>query len=91
MTVNLPGTSGPALCAVCGAELVADEGRETGWRCPREGEHGVPDDAVHVVPLGDSVGHEESDDCVCGPDVEWADGVLVVTHHSLDRRGDENG
>lgn len=45
----------------------------------------------HVLPLGDAVEHDESEDCVCGPDVEpiqRADGSMawLVTHHSLDGR-----
>lgn len=49
---------------------------------------------VHVLPVNDLVAHEETTDCICGPDVEYIDpetgdsypsGPLVV-HHSLDGR-----
>lgn len=47
--------------------------------------------AVHVLPRGDLVAHDESDDCACGPTTEPVtrdDGSIgwVVTHHSLDAR-----
>jgi hypothetical protein len=37
----LPGTRLPSTCATCGAFLLLDENRETGWRCPREDEHPI--------------------------------------------------
>lgn len=41
----------------------------------------------HVVPVGDVVDHDRStDDCVCGPDIEFVDGGYIVVHHSLDGR-----
>lgn len=49
---------------------------------------------AHVVPNGDLVDHDLTDDCVCGPTVQWGnadtgeaydDGPLVI-HHSLDGR-----
>jgi hypothetical protein len=46
---------------------------------------------VHVLPIRDIVEHQDSDECVCGPDVECVpcddapDGWLI-THHSLDGR-----
>lgn len=44
---------------------------------------------VHVHPINDSIEHDlESDDCVCGPSVEFVPGGMVVTHHSLDGRED---
>lgn len=50
--------------------------------------------SVHVLPVGDAITHTDTPDCVCGPDVEYADpedgvtypdGPLVI-HHSLDGR-----
>ena len=49
---------------------------------------------VHVLPLNDIVPHEESQDCPCGPRVEWIDpdtglaypGGPVIIHNSLDGR-----
>lgn len=48
---------------------------------------------VHVVPDGDDVGHDEHQECSCGPHVEWVnpdDGATyerpLVVHHSLDGR-----
>jgi hypothetical protein len=57
--------------------------------CPR---HDDPNPGVaHVVPRGDSMEHETSDDCACGPSplaetrpdgsIDW-----IVVHHSLDGR-----
>lgn len=56
-----------------------------------EGASEVERGPVHVVPINDLVGHEASDDCVCGPTVEAVfrdDGSngWVVVHHSLDGR-----
>lgn len=46
-------------------------------------------ETVHTYPMNDTV-HEhdtESDDCLCGPDVEYVEGGgKVVVHHSLDGR-----
>lgn len=42
---------------------------------------------IHVYPLNDLVEHDtESDDCVCGPECEFVEGGVVVSHHSLDGR-----
>lgn len=46
---------------------------------------------LHVMPAHDSVGHEASDDCACGPTqdpVKRPDGSIgwVAIHHSLDGR-----
>lgn len=42
---------------------------------------------LHVIPRGDLVDHETSEDCVCGPDPKFVDGEgIVFTHHSLDGR-----
>ena len=44
-------------------------------------------DWLHVVPVNDLILHDiDSDDCVCGPSVEFCDGGAVVVHHSLDGR-----
>ncbi len=48
---------------------------------------------VHVLPVADLIEHDETLDCLCGPDVEYVDedgstypsGPLVL-HHSLDGR-----
>ena len=46
---------------------------------------------VHVIPVGDLIGHDqEGDDCVCGPDVEFVEGGVVIVHHSLDGREHES-
>lgn len=48
------------------------------------------EDGAHVVPVADIVQHTESDDCVCGPTVEYVHGETgsgwLTTHHSLDGR-----
>jgi hypothetical protein len=41
---------------------------------------------LHVLPIDDAIQHEESDDCVCGPETEFVEGGRVVVHHSLDGR-----
>ncbi len=41
---------------------------------------------MHVVPKGDLIEHELSDDCVCLPDPRFTEGGLVLVHHSLDGR-----
>ena len=51
--------------------------------------------SIHVLPIDDVVVHDEvGTDCICGPDVEWADPETgetysdgpIVVHHSLDGR-----
>jgi hypothetical protein len=47
--------------------------------------------ATHVVPVGDTIAHELSDECVCGPDQELVEDDAggyewLLTHHSLDGR-----
>ena len=46
------------------------------------------DNTLHVWPLDDSVTHElDGTRCVCLPALEeQANGVVMVTHHSLDGR-----
>jgi hypothetical protein len=41
---------------------------------------------LDVTPVGDLIEHDLSDDCVCGPDVNFVEGGTVVVHHSLDGR-----
>jgi hypothetical protein len=41
---------------------------------------------IHVLPVNDLIDHEDSGDCVCGPDTEFTEGGAVITHHSLDGR-----
>jgi hypothetical protein len=41
---------------------------------------------AHVVPRGDYVEHELSDDCVCGPTQEAVSGGWLIIHHALDGR-----
>jgi hypothetical protein len=44
---------------------------------------------IHVLPLDDLIEHEQSEDCVCGPDVELVSAVndgWLISHHSLDGR-----
>lgn len=51
----------------------------------------VESGVCHIVPIGDLVDHDQSDDCVCVPTSELvvnegeSDG-WIVTHHSLDGR-----
>lgn len=40
----------------------------------------------HVYPVNDLIEHEDSDDCICGPDLEFVSGGVVILHHSLDGR-----
>lgn len=43
--------------------------------------------AVHVLPVDDWIAHEdEGDDCVCGVDMEFVTGGVIVIHHALDGR-----
>jgi hypothetical protein len=44
--------------------------------------------SIHVLPRNDLIEHERpGDDCVCGPDVKFAeDGIVVIVHHALDGR-----
>jgi hypothetical protein len=49
---------------------------------------------VHVMPVEDIVDHHESQECLCGPRIEWLDPDTgepyedgpVVIHNSLDGR-----
>ena len=40
----------------------------------------------HVTPVGDLIEHEDSEDCVCGPDWKEESGSDIYVHHSLDNR-----
>jgi hypothetical protein len=48
-------------------------------------------DGAHVIPVGDAIEHDKTDDCVCGPSFErvgrdqGGDGWLAI-HHSVDGR-----
>ena len=47
--------------------------------------------SLHVVPVGDLIEHETTDECPCGPEqrlVKRDDGSArwLVVHHSLDGR-----
>lgn len=49
------------------------------------------EDGARVMPVGDLVGHEEGEDCVCGPRLEPVvrdDGSVgwLVSHEALDGR-----
>lgn len=51
----------------------------------------VTANVYHVLPIGDLIDHDESEDCVCGPatkPVQRDDGSVgwVIVHHSLDGR-----
>lgn len=58
----------------------------TGWGVyTNDGRH------IHIIPLNDSVTHEHTEDCPCGPEIEPVktdDGTVnyVISHHSLDGR-----
>ena len=42
---------------------------------------------IHTLPVADLVEHNsDSDDCICGPDIEFVEGGKHVVHHSLDGR-----
>lgn len=42
---------------------------------------------VHVTPTNDIILHELKDDeCVCGPEIEFKNGKMIIIHHSLDGR-----
>lgn len=47
-------------------------------------------DGAHVLPITDLIEHAESDDCPCGPTVEYVQDERgsgwLATHHSLDGR-----
>jgi hypothetical protein len=45
----------------------------------------------HVYPVDDLVAHDLSEECVCGPDVEFVIGGKQVIHHSLDGRERKEG
>jgi len=40
----------------------------------------------HVTLIADLVSHEDTEMCVCGPDVRFVAGGKLVIHHSLDGR-----
>lgn len=49
----------------------------------------------HVLPVGDLIEHEHSDECVCGPSTEPVlrdDGSMgwMVVHNSLDGREEKD-
>lgn len=46
---------------------------------------------AHIVPVGDAVEHDITDDCICGPltvPIERIDGSVgwLIVHHALDNR-----
>ena len=41
---------------------------------------------LHVTPVDDLIAHEETDECVCGPDVQFMPGGTLTVHHALDGR-----
>lgn len=65
---------------------MAGEWFRSGWRATS-----TEDGVAHVLPIGDLVPHDLTDDCICGPKVEITihthgpDGHLI-THHALDGR-----
>lgn len=38
---------------------------------------------IHVVPVDDAIEHENSEDCICGPEVEFRPGSVSFIHHYL--------
>lgn len=51
------------------------------------------DHAWQVQPIGDLVEHEDSDECICGPEVQFADEetgeryeLPLIIHYALDGR-----
>lgn len=47
--------------------------------------------SIHVMPSNDLIEHDDSDECVCGPEcepVQREDGTFgwLYSHHSLDGR-----
>lgn len=48
----------------------------------------VEGDTLHALPVGDAIGHEADESCVCGPAVDPVmkqDGTFwwIATHHPL--------
>jgi hypothetical protein len=46
----------------------------------------MSDSEIHSVPVNDLIEHEISEDCVCGPTVEYCNPGWHYMHHSLDNR-----
>lgn len=45
----------------------------------------------HIMPTHDLIEHEMTEDCICGPDLEFVDNKILgerylYCHHSLDGR-----
>lgn len=40
----------------------------------------------HVVPIEDTVEHEDEVNCLCGPEIEVIDGNMIVIHNVADGR-----
>lgn len=48
--------------------------------------------SLHVIPVGDLVAHETTDDCPCGPTQQLNEhGNWIAVHHSLDGREHREG
>ena len=43
-------------------------------------------DTWHVMPLNDLKEHTDTEDCWCGPDVDYVGVGTIVTHHAADDR-----
>lgn len=43
-------------------------------------------DIIHVLPINDLVEHIDSEECICGPDIEYVGPGWLCSHHSLDGR-----
>lgn len=41
---------------------------------------------VHLIPPGDVIGHEKSDDCPCFPEPKPVDTGILVVHNPWDGR-----
>lgn len=41
---------------------------------------------IHVTPTGDAISHDDTPDCICGPDHIDETGGRIYVHHSLDGR-----
>lgn len=59
----------------------SDRPRARGWEVWE-----VESGEVHVRPARDLTPHEPTQECVCGPTVDFTGERPLVTHHSLDGR-----
>ena len=39
---------------------------------------------VNIVPADDWINHEESTCCICGPEIKYIEGEMLVVHYAVD-------